>query len=57
MGVIYRPQTERASHYVNCRLSKQFDAVVHLDQTRAIKPMDELSELSDDEQETFPTGL
>ena len=40
IGVIYRPQTERQSHYFDCRLSDQFDAVVHLDRTRALEPLD-----------------
>ena len=35
IGVIYRPQTERQSHYFDARLAEQFDAVIHLDRTRA----------------------
>jgi erythromycin esterase-like protein len=30
IGVIYRPETERASHYFEARLSEQFDAVIQL---------------------------
>jgi hypothetical protein len=33
IGVIYRPVTERQSHYFSASLSRQFDAVVHLDTT------------------------
>jgi erythromycin esterase-like protein len=40
IGVIYRPETERVSHYFNARLSEQFDAVIHVDQTRAIEPLE-----------------
>jgi erythromycin esterase-like protein len=36
IGVIYLPQTERASHYFYARLSKQFDAVIHFDSTTAV---------------------
>jgi erythromycin esterase-like protein len=40
IGVIYRPDTERQSHYFRCRLSDQFDAVIHLDETRALEPLE-----------------
>ncbi len=39
IGVIYAPQTERASHYFMARMSKQFDAVIHIDRSRAIEPL------------------
>jgi erythromycin esterase-like protein len=38
IGVIYRPESEFASHYFQARLSDQFDAVIHFDQTRAVEP-------------------
>lgn len=58
IGVIYRPETERHSHYVHCRLAEQFDAVVHFDHTHAVEPM-ELTALwqRGEAPETFPTGL
>jgi erythromycin esterase-like protein len=34
IGVIYRPQTERWSHYFEARLPEQFDACIHLDARR-----------------------
>jgi erythromycin esterase-like protein len=40
VGVVYRPETERASHYFESHLAKQFDAIVHLDETRAVVPLD-----------------
>ncbi len=40
IGVIYRPETERASHYFHASLSAQFDAVFHLDETTALEPLD-----------------
>ncbi len=40
IGVIYLPQTERASHYFDASLSGQFDAVFHLDETDAVLPLD-----------------
>jgi erythromycin esterase-like protein len=40
VGVIYRPQTERISHYVFADVTRQFDALVHLDTTTALEPLD-----------------
>ncbi|MBB5958091.1 erythromycin esterase-like protein/pyrimidine operon attenuation protein/uracil phosphoribosyltransferase [Saccharothrix tamanrassetensis] len=40
IGVIYRPRTERQSHYFRARVADQFDAVIHLDETRALEPLD-----------------
>jgi erythromycin esterase-like protein len=58
IGVIYRPQTERQSHYFPARLADQFDAVFHLDETRALRPLDEVSWLDhEDAPETFPHGI
>jgi erythromycin esterase-like protein len=58
IGVIYRPETERQSHYFHARLADQFDAVVHFDQTRAVEPIERSAEWETGEvEETFPTGL
>jgi erythromycin esterase-like protein len=58
IGVIYRPETELQSHYFEADLTQQFDAVIHLDHTRALEPL-ELTPLWDEGEpaETFPTGL
>jgi erythromycin esterase-like protein len=40
IGVIYRPETERFSHYLEADLPAQFDAIIHIDETRAIEPID-----------------
>ncbi|HEX5068742.1 MAG TPA: erythromycin esterase family protein [Vicinamibacterales bacterium] len=58
IGVIYRPRTERQSHYFHTELAAQFDAVIHFDDTRAVEPLDrpstwEAGELAD----TFPSGM
>jgi hypothetical protein len=34
IGVVYKPKTERASHYFKARLSEQFDTVIHVDAWR-----------------------
>jgi len=58
IGVIYRPETERASHYFKARLSAQFDAVLHFDETRAVEPLERTVEWEEAEvPETFPTGI
>ena len=41
IGVLYRPQTEYASHYFEASLPAQFDALFHLDETEAIEPLDD----------------
>jgi erythromycin esterase-like protein/predicted phosphoribosyltransferase len=40
IGVIYRPDTERQSHYFQARVADQFDAVIHIDDTRALEPLE-----------------
>ena len=58
IGVIYRPETERQSHWFAASLAAQYDALVHLDRTRAVEPLErspgwELGE----PPETYPTAL
>jgi protein-L-isoaspartate(D-aspartate) O-methyltransferase len=55
IGVIYRPETELASHYFRADLPRQFDEYVWFDDTRAITPLDtaELKGLPD----TYPFGI
>ena len=57
IGVIYRPETERASHYFAARLAGQFDIVVHLDRTRALEPLEKWGRHEIDLPETYPTGV
>jgi erythromycin esterase-like protein/predicted phosphoribosyltransferase len=58
IGVIYRPETERQSHYFRARLPDQFDAVLHFDETRAIKPLESTEEWETGElPETFPFAV
>jgi erythromycin esterase-like protein len=40
IGVIYRPETERWSHYLEANLPEQFDAIIHIDETTALEPLD-----------------
>jgi erythromycin esterase-like protein len=58
IGVIYRPESERVSHYFEARIPQQFDAVIHLDDTSAVEPLDWSAGWAEGEPpETFPTGL
>ena len=58
IGVVYRPQSELASHYFQATLSEQFDAIIHIDETRAVEPLEQRAEqLSDEPAETFPSGV
>ena len=58
IGVIYRPETERLSHYFEARLPQQFDAVIHLDETGAVVPLEAAVGWDAAEPpETYPTGL
>jgi erythromycin esterase len=55
--VVYQPETERASHYFKARITEQFDAVIHLDTTSALNPLEPWSSREADLPETFPTGV
>ncbi|MBN8228462.1 erythromycin esterase family protein [Corallococcus macrosporus] len=58
IGVIYRPQSERMSHYFHTRLPEQFDAMLHIDETRALEPLERTAGWERGEApETYPTGL
>jgi erythromycin esterase-like protein len=60
IGVIYRPETERLSHYFHARLPQQFDAVFHYDRTRAVEPLERTPRWEGGEPEvpeTYPTAL
>ncbi|MFL5562500.1 MAG: erythromycin esterase family protein [Gemmatimonadaceae bacterium] len=57
IGVIYRPETERASHYFRARVADQFDALVHIDESSAVRPLDSVT-LTDEQEipETYPSA-
>jgi erythromycin esterase-like protein/adenine/guanine phosphoribosyltransferase-like PRPP-binding protein len=58
IGVIYAPETERASHYFHARLPEQFDFVLHFDETRAVEPLEHAAGWELEEPaETYPSGL
>ena len=55
IGVIYRPDSELASHYFEAVLPRQFNEYIWIDRTSAVKPFDvaELQGLPD----TYPFGV
>ncbi|HET9373001.1 MAG TPA: erythromycin esterase family protein, partial [Vicinamibacterales bacterium] len=58
IGVIYQPETERRSHYFHVRFAEQFDYAIHIDETRAVEPLERTSMWQQGElAETYPSGL
>ena len=58
IGVIYRPETERISHYFHARLPQQFDVVLHFDETRAVEPLERVAPpVAEELPETYPAGV
>jgi erythromycin esterase-like protein len=41
VGVVYHPESERWSHYVEARAAEQFDVLCHVDVTTALEPLDD----------------
>lgn len=57
IGVIYRPESERTSHYFKAHLTRQFDAVLHFDETTALTPLEATARWhSGEPPETYPSG-
>ncbi len=57
IGVIYRPESERGSHYFHAHLPQQFDAILHVDDTHALEPLERWSLGEADLPETYPSAL
>ncbi|KAJ6082033.1 hypothetical protein N7499_006907 [Penicillium canescens] len=58
IGVIYRPDTERISHYSQAILHKQFDGYIWFDETQAVKSLDVVQPATPlGKGETYPFGL
>ena len=57
IGVVYRPRTERESHYFEARVAAQFDAIVHVDRTRAVEPLERAQIWTAEPPETYPSAL
>ncbi|WP_067537029.1 erythromycin esterase family protein [Nocardia crassostreae] len=58
IGVIYQPATERQSHYFHTRPADRYDAIIHIDSTTALEPLQPGSRWeAGTTPETYPTGL
>jgi len=58
IGVIYLPATERQSHYFHVRPAAQFDAMIHIENTQALEPLEITSQwIAGEMPETYPSGL
>jgi erythromycin esterase-like protein len=57
IGVVYRARTERQSHWFEARVAHQFDALVHVDRTRAVEPLEQAQIWTAEPPETFPSAL
>jgi erythromycin esterase-like protein len=58
IGVIYRPDTERISHYSQAILHKQFDGYIWFDVTQAVNPLEIIQPATPlGKGETYPFGL
>jgi erythromycin esterase-like protein len=58
IGVVYKPETERGSHYFQAHLARQFDYVLHFDETTALEPLERTAVWTAGEPaETYPSGL
>ncbi|HUJ36852.1 MAG TPA: protein-L-isoaspartate(D-aspartate) O-methyltransferase [Hyphomicrobium sp.] len=55
IGVIYRPETELASHYFQAVLPRQFDEYIWFDETQAVTPI--ATRDLEGMPETYPFGL
>jgi erythromycin esterase-like protein len=58
IGVIYRPVSERQSHFFLARVADQFDAVIHINETRALEPLERTAGWEQGEApETYPFAV
>jgi Erythromycin esterase/Phosphoribosyl transferase domain len=58
IGVIYRPESERQRHDFRARVADRFDAVIHVDETGALEPLERTARWDEGEvAETYPFGV
>jgi protein-L-isoaspartate(D-aspartate) O-methyltransferase len=62
IGVVYRPETERWSHYAHASLARQYDALIWFDRTRAVTPLADAAgaragAADTSADDTWPSGL
>jgi erythromycin esterase-like protein len=57
IGVVYRPQYEQYGNYVPTVLPRRYDALLYLDQSRALHPISLAEGTTDEVPETYPSGV
>jgi protein-L-isoaspartate(D-aspartate) O-methyltransferase len=57
IGVVYRPETERQSHYFQASLPQQFDELIWFDETKAVRPLAIETRPMIDLPPTYPFGV
>jgi erythromycin esterase-like protein len=57
IGVVYHPEYERYANYVPTVLPHRYDALLHIDESRALAPLHLKASLEHEVPETFPSGL
>jgi erythromycin esterase-like protein len=57
IGVIYRPESERLSHYFRANLPRQFNAMIHFDVTSPVSALEQLAPFELEKAETYPSGV
>lgn len=57
IGVVYDPRAERYGNYVPTIVPRRYDALLFIDETRAVDPLHMPVRVSADEPETYPTGM
>lgn len=57
IGVLYLPESERQSHYFHASMASQFDAIIHIDRTSALVPLETVARPGMEIAETFPAGV
>jgi erythromycin esterase-like protein len=57
IGVIYRPESERLSHYMDSSVSQQFDAFVWFDRTFPVEALVASQDSANAVPDTFPFGV
>lgn len=57
IGVVYDPDAERYGNYVPTIVPRRYDALIYIDETRALDPLHMPIEVSGEAPETYPSGM
>ena len=57
IGVVYHPEYERYGNYVPTVLLRRYDALLHIDESHALRPLHLTGSFEHEVPETFPSGL